>query len=185
MGGKGRGSAVHVALLRGINLGSVNRLAMKELAAMFDAAGCGAVQIYIQSGNVVFRAGRPLAARVPALIAAAISDRFGFECPVVTRTAAELAQVARANPFLPSADPDRLGVSFLADRPSQARVASLDPGRSPPDRFAVVGRDIYLHLPNGLARSKLTNAYFDSQLATISTARNWRTVLKLAEMSGS
>lgn len=171
-----------MALLRGINLGN-RRLPMVELAAMFGEAGCSDVQIYIQSGNVVFRAARALATRVPALIAAAISDRHGFDCPVVTRTAAEMAQVARANPFLRRVDPDKLGVAFLADRPTAARVASLDARRSPPDEFAVVGRDIYLHLPNGFARSKLTNAYFDSRLATISTARNWRTVLKLVEMS--
>jgi uncharacterized protein (DUF1697 family) len=185
-GGKRTGGArsgMHAALLRGINLGT-RRLPMKELAAMFDDAGCSDVKVYIQSGNVVFRAGRELAARVPGLIATAISETYGFDCPVVTRTAAELVKVARANPFLRRADPDRLGVAFLADRPGAARIASLDPKRSPPDEFAVVGRDIYLHLPNGFARSKLTNAYFDSRLATISTARNWRTVLKLVEMTG-
>ncbi|HKE13607.1 MAG TPA: DUF1697 domain-containing protein [Kofleriaceae bacterium] len=174
----------HVALLRGINLGG-RRMPMKDLAAMFEGAGCRDVAIYIQSGNVVFRASSALAARIPKLIAAAIAERFGFDSPVVTRTAAEMSKVVRANPFLPRADPDRLGVAFLADRPTAARVASLDPARSPPDEFAVVGRDIYLLLPGGFARTKLTNAYFDSKLATISTARNWRTVLKLVEMSGA
>jgi uncharacterized protein (DUF1697 family) len=175
---------VHVALLRGINLGK-RRMPMKDLAAMFSDAGCRDVQVYIQSGNVVFAAGRPLAARIPRVIAAAIADRFGFDSPVVTRTAADMAKIVRANPFLSVADPDRLGVAFLADRPTAARVASLDAGRSPPDEFTVVGRDIYMHLPNGFARTKLTNAYFDARLATISTARNWRTVLKLLEMTGA
>ena len=175
---------VHVALLRGINLGK-RRLPMKDLAAMFTDAGCRDVQVYIQSGNVVFGADRALAARIPALIAAAIARRHGFDSPVVMRTAAEMAKIVRANPYLPEVDPDRLGVAFLADRPTAARVASLDAGRSPPDEFSVVGRDIYLHLPNGFARTKLTNAYFDSRLATISTARNWRTVLKLLEMTGA
>ncbi len=45
------------------------------------------------------------------------------------------------------------------------------------------GREIYLHLPNGAARTKLTNAYFDSKLGVIGTGRNWRTVGKLVEMS--
>jgi uncharacterized protein (DUF1697 family) len=185
MGGKSRASAVHVALLRGINLGGVNRLPMKELAAMFGDAGCSAVEIYIQSGNVVFGAPAALAARVPALIAAAIASRFGHRVPVMTRTAAELAAVAAANPFLRAgADPASLHVVFLAAAPNRAQIAALDPDRSPPDRFAVKGREVYLHCPNGFGRSKLHNDYFESRLGSISTVRNWRTVLKLVEMSG-
>ena len=62
-------------------------------------------------------------------------------------------------------------------------MAALDPRRSPSDAFAVRGREIYLQFPNGVANTKLTNAYFDSRLATISTGRNWRTVLKLFELA--
>jgi uncharacterized protein (DUF1697 family) len=62
-------------------------------------------------------------------------------------------------------------------------VAALDPLRSPPDAYAVRGREIYLQCPNGVGSTKLTNAYFDSRLATISTGRNWRTVLKLFELA--
>ena len=72
---------------------------------------------------------------------------------------------------------------FLADLPSAEAVAKLDPQRSPPDRFIVTGPDIYLHLPNGGGQSKLTNAWMDSKLSTVSTARNWNTVLKLYEMT--
>jgi uncharacterized protein (DUF1697 family) len=73
---------------------------------------------------------------------------------------------------------------FLADRPSPARVATLDPKRSPPDEFEVRGREIYLRCPNGVGRTKLSNSYFDAKLATTSTMRNWRTVVKLVEMTG-
>ena len=74
---------------------------------------------------------------------------------------------------------------FLADEPEKRAVAKLDAKRSPPDEFAVVGREIYMRLPSGVARTKLTNAYFDAQLATISTVRNWRTVLKLIELANA
>jgi uncharacterized protein (DUF1697 family) len=175
-----------VALLRGINLGGRNRLPMKDLAAMFGDAGCDAIETYIQSGNVVFRASRACATRLPGAIKKAISERFGFDTPLVMRTAAELHAVARTNPFLRAgADPDSLHVMFLADRPAAARLATLDPKRSPSDEFEVRGREIYLRCPNGLARTKLTNDYFDTRLATTSTVRNWRTVLKLIEMTGA
>ena len=77
----------------------------------------------------------------------------------------------------------RNGLAALAARPAPGRVAGLDARRSPPDAFAVKGREVYLHLPNGTARSRLTNAWLDSALATTSTIRNWRTVLALLEMA--
>ena len=113
-----------------------------------------------------------------------MADRFGFQVPVVMRTSGELRKVACGNPFLRAgADAKALHVAFLAAVPVSSKVDALDPDRSPPDEFAVRGREIYLHCPNGLARTKLTNAYFDSALATTSTLRNWRTVLKLLELA--
>lgn len=175
---------VHVALLRGINLAGRNRLPMKDLAVMFSNAGCESVATYIQSGNVVFRASPTLARRIPDLIEKAISKSFGYRVPVVTRTGGEMRKIVRANPFLRSgADETTLHVAFLAARPAAARIEVLDPDRSPPDAFAVRGREVYLHCPNGYGRSKLTNGYFDSKLATTSTVRNWRTVLELLELA--
>jgi len=74
-------------------------------------------------------------------------------------------------------------MGFLANKPSAARIRELDPARSPPDEFEVRGREIHFRCPNGVARSKLTNQYFDSKLATTSTVRNWTTVLKLIELT--
>ena len=176
---------VHVALLRGINVGGKNMLPMKDLAAMFTNAGCASVSTYIQSGNVVFEASPALSRRIPTLIERAISDRFGYQVPVVTRSGAELGKIVRANPFLEAgANIGTLHVAFLADSPAQAKIKALDPNRSPPDEFAVRGREIYLQCPNGYGRTKLTNGYFDSKLATTSTVRNWRTVVKLLELAG-
>ena len=162
---------VHVALLRGINVGGKHSLPMKELTPMFVAAGCKDVRTYIQSGNVVFRARQELGQQIPTLIAQAIGDAKGFQVPVVARTAGELERVAQNNPFLAAgADEAKVHVGFLADAPSPEAVAGLDAGRSPPDELAVEGREIYLHLPNGVARTKLTNDYFDRALGTISTS---------------
>ena len=158
---------------------------MKELARIFEDAGCADVRTYIQSGNVVYRSGAALARRVPDLVEAAIAQRYGFDAPVVTRTAAEIAAVVRANPYVDEAEanPKSVHVAFLEDRPAARAVSSLDPDRSPPDSFFLRGREIYLHLPNGAARTKLTNAWFDSRLGTLSTSRNWRTVTTLEEMA--
>jgi uncharacterized protein (DUF1697 family) len=174
----------HLALLRGINVGGKNCLAMRDLAGIFAKAGGTDVRTYIQSGNVLFRSTRAIAESLPARVTEQIAKRFGFRIPVVLRTAEQLAAAVRDNP-LPGIPQEMLHLYFLACQPDPSRVAQLDPERSKPDTFVLRGREIYLHLPNGIGRTKLTNAYFDSKLGTVSTARNWRTVLKLLElMSG-
>jgi uncharacterized protein (DUF1697 family) len=45
----------YVALLRGINVGGRNKIAMKDLRASFVALGHGEITTCIQSGNVAFR----------------------------------------------------------------------------------------------------------------------------------
>ena len=176
----------YVALLRGVNVGGRNKLPMKDLTSMFRAIGCDSVQIYIQSGNVVFRADPKLAGRVPDLIAESITNRFRYTIPVIVRSATELFDVVGANPFAQAgAESNELHAVFLASSPSLTLGSRLDPDRSPGDKFLLVGRDVFLHCPQGLARSKLTNAWFDSNLQTTSTMRNWRTVRKLLELTSA
>ncbi len=183
--------SVHIALLRGINVGGHNKLPMQDLAAIFGEAGCSNVRTYIQSGNVVFAAAPALARRIPDIISASIDDRFDLAIPVVTRSADQLAAIVAANPYVgdgdvgAEVDKKQLHVAFLADTPSAANIAALDPQRSPPDEFVVHSAEVYLRCPNGVARTKLTNAYFDTALGTTSTMRNWRTTLTLLEMTGS
>jgi uncharacterized protein (DUF1697 family) len=173
----------HIALLRGINVGGRNKLPMADLRALFEEVGCSQVQTYIQSGNVVFKADPELAIQIPGIIKDAVSQKFGFEIPIVTRTAEELRVVVQGNPFLDSSTDERtLHVAFLSEIPAAENIKTLDPARSPPDEFVLRAREIYLRLPNGVARTKLTNAYFDSKLGTTSTVRNWRTTIKLSEM---
>jgi uncharacterized protein (DUF1697 family) len=181
-----RARQTFVALLRGINVGGKNKLPMAELSAMFTAAGCAGVRTYIQSGNVVFEAPAAVADGVPDRVSGAIADRFGYRIPVVLRTGAELSAVLRDNPFLArGADPERLHVAFLAGVPAPGRAEKLDPARSPPDELSLRGREIYLLCPNGMARTKITNAWLDNTLGTTSTVRNWRTVETLAGLANA
>lgn len=176
--------SVFVALLRGINVGGKNKLPMKELVVMFEREGCTKVRNYIQSGNVVFEAAPSVVTALPGRLEKAISRRFAYDVPILVRSAAELATVVGTNPFVrPGVDPKRLHVAFLADSPAKSHVSSLDGARSPGDEFTLLGREIYLHLPNGAGKSKFTNAYFDSKLKTTSTIRNWATVNRLLQMT--
>ena len=174
-----------IALLRGINVGGKNILPMKSLAALFENAGCRDVATVIQSGNVVFRAEAALTAQLPELIRKAILRAHQIDVPVILRSAAELKKIAARHPHLkPGTELKLLYVGFLAKRPGAAKVAALDPKRSPEDVYSVHGREVYVrYSPAGSARSKFTNQYIDTRLGTVSTLRNWNTVLKLNDLA--
>lgn len=172
-----------LALLRAINLGPNNRILMSDLTKVFVGSGCNNVRTYIQSGNVIFEADPELSQRLPDLIRTEIERRFGLQVPTILRTVREMREVVNRNPFLEKGVEDEvLHVLFLADRPKAAAVQGLDPNRSPPNRFAVRGKEVYLLFRSGFARNKLSSAYFDSKLGTVGTMRNWRTVTKLLEL---
>lgn len=175
--------AAHVALLRGVNVGGKNKLPMKDLVALAEEAGAKAPRTYIQSGNLVFEASAAAARAFPRRLEAALAAR-GLRVPVVLRSADELVAAVAGNPWLArGAEPKALHVAFLAAAPEPARLAALDPARSPPDALEARGRDLFLHLPNGVGRTKLTNDYLDRTLGTTSTVRNWNTVLALLALA--
>ncbi len=173
-----------VALLRGINLAGRNRVPMGELRSALESLGFEDVVTYIQSGNVVFRSRHGRAKELATSIEGRIAETFGIDVVVLLRTPAGLAKVARGNPFLRAgADPSKLHVVFLSAKPATKAAAQLDPERSPPGEFRLEGREIYLHLPMGFGRSKLTVDYFERRLDVAGTARNWKTVTKLVALA--
>jgi uncharacterized protein (DUF1697 family) len=173
----------YVALLRGVNVGSANRLPMQRQRALFERAGASCVESLIQSGNLVFAASETKAPAIVDDVIVEIEREFGFTAPIVLRDATAWATLIDSNPFLGrGADPDTLHALCLSQTPSGEALARLDPNRSPNDEYVAHGRDIYLRLPSGVARTKLTNAWFDSKLQVVSTLRNWRTILKLGDL---
>lgn len=175
--------AVIVALLRGVNVGGHARVPMAGLRSVLTDLGFERVQTHLQSGNVVLDQGKVKLQQVPAAIESAIAEDFGLKVRVIVRTRKELAGVGSAHPFLvDDSDHSRLHVIFMEKAPAAAKVAALDPDRSPPDRFEVRGREIYLSYPNGQGRSKLSLDYFERVLGVVGTARNWNTVTRLLEM---
>lgn len=174
----------HVALLRGINVGGKHRLPMGALRELVAAAGGERVETYIQSGNVAFDAPARAAKALGPTLALAIEEQFGFAAPVVVRSARQLRAAVSADPF-PSCERGTVHLGFFSARPEARAVAGLDGERSPGDSFAVVGSEVFLHLPGGAARTKLTNAWFDRELGVVTTVRNWKTVEALLDLTGA
>lgn len=172
---------IYIALLRGINVGGNRKIHMADLRELFAAAGCRDVASYIQSGNVVFTHPSTASDRLAVELGQRIEAGTGFDVPVVLRTATAWQSVIDANPY-PEAEPPALHVVFLTKTPAPDAVAAFDAARFAPEEFTVVGREVYLHLPDGMGRAKLPPAL--PLVRGTGTARNWRTVLKLAELSG-
>jgi uncharacterized protein (DUF1697 family) len=172
-----------ILLLRGINVGGNKKLPMKGLAALLEGLGCTSVRTYIQSGNAVVEAAASLAKGLPAKLEAAIVKKFKFEAPVVERTAAELKAALKAYPY-PSDLPERAYIGFLKDKPTAAGLKALDPApKGPGEDFKLIAQDIHFKFPQGVAKTKLTNAWFDSRLKTVCTLRNLNTCQALLAMA--
>ncbi len=180
----GTNAKTYVALLRGINLGAHNKVSMPDLRKLFANLGGEDVSTYLQSGNVIFRSTDASESLVDD-IEERIRRDLGLNVTVLVRAQSHLSRIVATNPFVDGGrEPNKLHVTFLASKPDRSRVRTLDPKRSEPDEFRVVGREVYLHCPNGYGRSKLSNAYFEKRLGVAATTRNWRTVTALARLAG-
>ena len=172
-----------IVLLRGINIGPNNRIAMPALRELLAGAGFEEVRTYVQSGNVVLATRRrpdAVARACEELIAAEL----GLDIPVVVRTRDELAQVVRRNPLGDVADnPKRYQVSFLDAEPDAKAVEKVAALAVEGERIEAIGREIYAWHPDGIARSKLWAGLAGKGLGVKATARNWTTVTTLLEMA--
>jgi len=174
---------IYVALLRGINVGGKTMVPMAALRDACASVGCEDVETYIQSGNVVLSS-KLTEKKLQAALEAAIAAEFGFGPAVMIRTAEEMAAVLDGHPY-PGADEKSVHVGFLHSPPAApaARcLAAIDCGA---EQVTVVGRDLYLHLPNGMGRANLPTQIDRCLRPAQVTVRNWRTVTKLVELSRS
>jgi uncharacterized protein (DUF1697 family) len=173
----------HVVLLRGINLGSRNRIAMPELRTLLEDAGFDDVRTYVQSGNVVLRTRRS-AATVAREVAQAIERTLGLEIAVLARTRDELAKVVERNPLRTVAtDAKRYQVTFLERALPRAALRELEALAQGDEQVAAHGREIYAWHPKGVARSKLWARLASRDLGVAATSRNWTTVTKLLALA--
>ena len=178
---------IHVALLRGVNVGGHRKVAMSDLRDLLTELGFQDARSLLQTGNLVFRSRSRASVGLERLLAAKSEKRLGLCTDFFVRSASEWAQVIARNPFGAEAerDPARLVVLFLRDAPAAGEVKSLQAAITGPERVRARGKQAYVVYPAGIGRSRLTNAMIEKKLATRATGRNWNTVLKLGALAGS
>jgi len=182
----------HVALLRGINVGGHNKVAMADLRAITTLLGHADVATYIQSGNVVFTSSETDTTKLAASLEAEIARRLGVEPSVVVLSRRELKQVIDDNPYPQEANPRCLHVVCRREKLSSEQLAAVAAAerrakdKGSPDEVTVIGRTLYLRTPGGFGRSELVMQLSRSKTATMTdratTARNWATVTELMAM---
>ncbi|MFI6333614.1 DUF1697 domain-containing protein [Streptomyces sp. NPDC050535] len=178
----------YAALLRGINVGGSKKVPMAELRTLLEGLGHGGVRTYLQSGNAVFTAGHGDEESLAAELAAAIERHFGFRVGVLVRDHAHLRAVREACPF-PAAELEakQLHVTYFSGPVDPERFDPVDPAVFLPEEFRLGDRVLYLYAPDGLGRSKLAEALSRPRLlkGVTATTRNWNTVVKLEELTGT
>lgn len=164
----------YVALLRGVNLGK-RQLRMTDLKRIATELGLEKPRTFIASGNLLFASSRGEKA-LKASLEKALEVHMGAPVGVMIRTAEEMQEIVRANPYseLPG---NRVVAIFLDGTPP--KNATDEAKNVAGERIALGTREIYVHYPDGQGTSKL-----QIPAAAEGTARNLNTVGKLAELSG-
>jgi uncharacterized protein (DUF1697 family) len=176
-------STRYAALLRGINVGKARQVDMPRLKKCLDARGLADVRTHLRSGNVVLSSDLS-EAELADTVRAAIEQEFGFAVPVVVRSGAELAAVLATDPLRELVtDPARYSVTFLPEPPDADRAADLPEADG--GAYRVIGRELYLWLPDGMSRSPMGTWPWDRLLGVAGTNRNWNTVAKLGELTAA
>jgi len=177
---------VYVSMLRAVNVGGTSVLKMDALRAIYESMGLKDVRTLLASGNVVFRSGLKDRDKLVKRIMQEIERKIGLHVEVILRTLAEVADIVERGPVLsPRADNAKLHVMFLAGVPAAAAQAALSKWHKTaklPEMLEMRGPEIYLYYPDGVGRSKLSNAVIENKLGISGTSRNWNTVTKLLDV---
>jgi len=173
----------YIAMLRGINVSGHKIIKMEQLRKCFETMGFGEVETYVQSGNVIFQAGKDHS--FCEKIRKGLSRDFDFAIPVLLRTAKELGRIIQGNPFLKSAtiDVSKLHVTFLSKEAPITAKKDLETLATNGEQFQIKGQEIYLYCPNGYGRTKLSNTAIEKRLGVEATTRSWKSVNALLSLA--
>lgn len=156
-----------------------NSIKMADLADIYSKLGFSNAETYIQSGNVIFSYSTDLTnSEISFKIEKAISEKFGYNVPVMLRTADDIRKLILVNPYLKedSFEPSKMAVIFLYENVSTGQIQKVINVDYPPDKFFISGSEIFIYCPNGFGRTKLYTNFFEKKMGVTGTARNWKTV---------
>jgi len=186
----------YLSILRGINVGGSRIILMKDLKQLYTNYGFRCVESYIQSGNLVFESEMNItASELEKNLQELIAKTFGFEVPVLIRSFTEWTDIVTNNPFLKEENIDinslhltclkALPTSDLLEEIKAFQDLQVRQAHCEPDRFEIIGREVFVYCASGYGKTKFTNSFFETKLKTQATTRNWKTVIHLYELAKS
>ena len=156
---------------------------MADLKSMCEKLGLENVTTYIQSGNLIFNSDKPNS-ELENDLEKAITEKYGFDVPVIVRTEKELENSINSNSFFDKeTDIKQLHLTFLKEKPNKENLEKTLTFNYEPDKFQIEDKDVFIFCAGKYHESKLTNNFFEKQLKVGATTRNWKTVMKLFELS--
>lgn len=176
----------YIALLRGINVSGQKLIKMELLRQVLNELDFEHISTYIQSGNILFQSKISDTKKLEKQIHDLIEKHFGFDVSVIVVTPDDLKSVIQKNPLAKeNIELPQPYVAFLSDVPVKENIAVLSGIDFQKDRFNIVDKTMYLHYADGAGTTKLSNAVIEKKLKLTATSRNWKTILKLIELSES
>jgi uncharacterized protein (DUF1697 family) len=173
-----------IVILRGINVGGKRKILMADLKSLCEKLGWKDVRTYIQSGNISFLSENENE-DLENELSKEILEKYGFDVPVIVRNIEELQTSIENNPFYDAAaDIKKLHLTFLKEKPLEEDLKQIKAHSFEPDKFVIENQDVFIYCEGKYHESKLTNNFFEKKLKVEATTRNWKTVLKLLELSG-
>jgi uncharacterized protein (DUF1697 family) len=164
-----------------------NKIKMTDLSALYKKLGFKDAETFIQSGNLIFTniENEPVK-EMTSKIEKAINQKFKYNIPVLIRTEEEMRKIVATNPFLneKNFDPSKMAVIFLYEEPLTDQIDRVKNIDYPPDKFKIIGREIFIYCPNGFGKTKIYTGFFENKMKVVGTGRNWNTIntlLKIAE----
>lgn len=172
---------IYIAFLRGINVGGKKIIKMEKLKDIFKSLYFQNVKMYIQSGNVIFDSTEE-SADILYKIETELENVLGYKVTSIIRTADELEEIIKQNPFSASEDVEKQYVTFLHREPTVEAADRLMSYKNDVDDFCVTHREVFLLCGKGYGKTKFSNHFLESKLDVLATTRNWKTVNKILNM---
>ncbi len=171
--------AIYLCFLRAVNVGK-RQVKMAALRERLTAQGFSDVETFIASGNVKLSSSLRSTTKVEQTLESAFEEWLGFDVPTLVRTPQQLTDIyERGRNFVSPVGDSRHYLTFLRHKPAAAAVTKLESWAEDGERANVDGREVHLWLAS--ARPKLTNSRVEAILDTVGTARDWKTITKLAD----
>jgi uncharacterized protein (DUF1697 family) len=164
-----------------------NKIKMTDLALLYQSIGFRDAETFIQSGNVIFSCDTTLSAiEIAERIEQAIKNKFKYDISVMLRPFSGLKNMGNVNPYPgePDFDPAKMAVMFLREEPDNEQKKKVENVSYPPDKFSIIGSEIYIYCPNGFGGTKLYTNFFEKKMGVTGTARNWNSIVRILDIAG-